>query len=109
MQYRIIKLLYMHPKDSLRQIDVEKYYSLTNPTVTGILSNLERDGWVERRPNPLDARSKVLRLTDKAYEHKEILYSIGDRVEADLTASLDEAEHKQLVSLLKKMLNKQVD
>ena len=104
VQYKIIKLLYRKPPATVRQIDIERYYSLTNPTVTGILQNLQRNGWIERLPNPQDARSKVIRLTRKAEERKEALYHAGEEVERQLTKTLNHKEKAQLITLLNRML-----
>ena len=109
VQYKIIKYLYLHPADSIRQIDIERFYCLTNPTVTGILKNLERDGWIVRRANPKDGRSKIISLTAKAMEYMEAMYGAGDQIETELTAPLLPEEKQQLLILLNKLLSKEND
>ena len=51
-QYKIIKFLYRQPDTAVRQTDIENEFFLTNPTVTGIIQNLEKKGLVQRIPNP---------------------------------------------------------
>ena len=103
-QYKVIKFLYSQPPATVRQIDIEQYFSLRNPTVTGILQNLEKNGWIERIANPNDARSKVISITKKALSQKNKMDSLGDQIESKLTKNLNSTEHKQLISLLKKVL-----
>ena len=104
-QYKVIKFLYANPPASVRQIDIEEHFSLRNPTVTGILQNLEKNGWIERLPNPEDARSKVISVTKKALNLKDEMDNLGDTIESELTKNLSEDEHEELVFLLKKILD----
>lgn len=104
-QYKIMVMLYNYPDKTIRQIDIEEMYSLTNPTVTGIIQNLERKNLIVREQNPDDKRSKVLCLTEKAYKMKEELLSLGETVEKQVTESLTNEEHKELCFLLNKMIN----
>lgn len=104
-QYKIMVMLYNYPDKTIRQIDIEEMYSLTNPTVTGIIQNLERKNLVVREQNLDDKRSKVLCLTEKAYKMKEELLSLGETVEKQITESLTNEEHKELCFLLNKMIN----
>ena len=103
-QYRILKLLLLNPPCSLRQVDVEQHFAIRNPTVTGILQNLEKKGLIERRTNPQDSRSKVICLTGKALAMEALLYQLGDQLEETLTRNLDAKDKKQLIKLLKKMM-----
>lgn len=103
-QYKILMLLYRSQGQLLRQIDIETHFAMTNPTVTGILQNLEKKGLVERIANPDDKRSKLLRLTEKALSMKTELYALGESLETQVTANLSEEEIRQLIELLKKIL-----
>ena len=103
-QFRILKLLLLNPPCSLRQVDVEQLFGIRNPTVTGILQNLEKKGLIERRTNPQDSRSKVICLTEKALAMEALLYQLGSQVEETLTRNLDAKDKKQLTKLLKKMM-----
>lgn len=105
-QYKIIKFLYGHTDTPVRQTDIETSFSLTNPTVTGILQNLEKKGLIQRIPNPEDKRSKLLRLTEKAFSMKEELYQVGESIEAYVTSSLTKTEYDELMRLLQKIENR---
>ena len=40
-QFKVLNLLYARPAFSLRQVDIEDFFQISNPTVTGILRSLE--------------------------------------------------------------------
>ena len=77
-QFKILKYLYDH--EDVIGMDIQNEYSMTNPTVTGILQNMEIGGWIEREPNPNDSRSKIIKLTDKALSKKDELYELGENL-----------------------------
>lgn len=103
-QYKILMMLYRNPDRTVRQADIEEKFSLTNPTVTGIIQNLEKKGLVQRIQNPNDKRSKLLCLTSQAYAIREELDKLGEVLEGQVTERLTEKESEQLCELLKKML-----
>lgn len=103
-QYKILMFLYRNPGKSIRQIDIEKHFSMTNPSVTGIIQNLEKKGLVKRVPNPDDKRSKLLMLTEQAFSMEKELRALGESLEQQVTQNLSEEERQQLILLLNKIL-----
>ncbi len=103
-QFKILKLLLTSPENSVRQVDVERYFSMTNPTVTGLVQKLESKGLLERKVNPDDNRSKILCPTQKTLAMKDLLYQLGDSLEEKLTSVLTPDETEILIRLLKKLL-----
>jgi DNA-binding MarR family transcriptional regulator len=103
-QYKIIKYLYAAPADSVRLVDLEAFYSMTHPAVIDVVKVLEKKGYCERIPNPADARSKILSLTERAYAERGELEALGDEMEEAVTANLDDAERTQLAALLRKLI-----
>lgn len=106
-QFKIVMRLFKEPSGTVRQIDLERYFSMTNPTVTGILQNLEKKGLVERVMNPADGRSKVIMPTKKALDRKEDLFRLADSLERNLTKNLTGEEQVQLAGLLKKVIGEE--
>lgn len=45
--------------------DLEKFFRLSHPTVSGLLSRMEAKGFVELRPDPEDRRVKRILLLEK--------------------------------------------
>lgn len=103
-QYKILMVLFRNPGRPIRQADIETRLSMTNPSVTGIIQNLEKKELVQRIQNPNDKRSKLLSLTPKAIKMKEELFELGESLEKQATANLTEEETQQLTALLKKIL-----
>ena len=101
-QFKILKYLYDH--EDVIGMDIQNEYSMTNPTVTGILQNMEIGGWIEREPNPNDSRSKIIKLTDKALSKKDELYELGENLEKIFTKDLTKYEQEKLLELLNKVM-----
>ena len=105
-QYKILVYLYNAPPMSTRQVDLERAYSMTNPSVTSVLHTLEKKGLINRAENAKDRRSKVISLTHKALDLRDELEAAGDRLEEAFTRNLSSAERSEMVVLLTKMLKK---
>lgn len=103
-QFKILMVLMHAPEGSVRQIDIENKFAMTNPTVTGLVHKLEAKDLVKRMPHPEDKRSKVLALTDRAMAMKEELLALADDLERQMTQNLNHDECEQLAALLLKML-----
>ena len=103
-QYKFLKYLYSAPKDSVRVVDLETEYSMTHPAVIDILKVLEKKGYTQRIVNPEDARSKIVSLTEKAYDEQHELEGLGDKMEESVTKNLSDDEKKEMIRLLHKMM-----
>lgn len=102
-QYRTLMYLSHRPPMTVRQHDIECFFSKSNPAVTGILNNMEQKGLVKRVSNPADARSKVLLVTEKGQELVVRLEQWQGTMDALLTEGMTAEEKAILVTLLKKM------
>lgn len=102
-QYKIMVMLYTNQDKPVRQTDIEENFSMTNPTVTGIIQNLEKKNLVKRVQNPYDKRSKLVVLTDKAISMRKEIAGLGGMLETQVTKNLTNEEYGQLISLLKKI------
>lgn len=105
-QFRILMILYKAPACSVRQADIETAFSMTNPTVTGLINNLEKKGLVQRVENPKDKRSKLLALTEEAESKRMEFIALADSIEREMTDGLSEAEAEVLAGLLMKIIEK---
>lgn len=103
-QFKILKYILWQEAGAVRQIDIENYFAMTNPTVTGLVQNMEKKGLVERVPNPEDKRSKLIRVTDKVRAIEPELMSLGSKLEESFTKNLNEEEKQQMKILLRKMI-----
>ena len=56
--------------------DVEEEFQLSHPTVSGILSRLEKKGFVEFRPDPADRRCKRIYILPKGQECHDRMHKV---------------------------------
>ena len=104
-QYKIIVYLYNTPPASTRQVDLERAFSMTNPSVTSVLNTLVKKGLVYREENPEDRRSNAISLTKKAIDLREELEAAGAQLEEVIAAELTPKERTTMIALLKKILH----
>jgi len=100
------------------QAELSERIGIEAPTLAGVISRMERGGWLERLPCPSDRRKKYLRATPKAEsvwsrmvqcchevrqrategispEHLDILKSTCERIRANLGWPLEELIQQQ--------------
>lgn len=104
-QYKVLMYIYSQESKTARVIDMEREYSITHPTALGLIGQLEKKGFTVRVNNPNDARGKMIALTEKANTMQKELEALGDSVENKLTEHLTDAERKELIALLRKLMN----
>ena len=104
-QYKVLKFLYIQPSRTARVVDLEREFSMTHPTALGLLDQLEKKGFTTRVLNPEDGRGKLIALTEKADAMQEELEALGNAVEEKLTEHLSAEERKELILLLRKLMN----
>ena len=98
-------LIYLSKVDHpVNQRELEKYFRLTNPTVTGLMQRMENKGFIRREMNQADNRSKYIILTPKAMEISNEVRNNLYKVEEDITQSLSQQECAQLRQLLQQVL-----
>ena len=61
-------LLCLQKRGPLRGTDIADFFSQSPRTVTEAIDGLERDGLVERKPDPSDRRAKQIHITDKGVD-----------------------------------------
>lgn len=59
-------LLELWQKDGLSQQELVERADLKQATIANTLARMERDGLITREPNPDDARSRLIMLTEQA-------------------------------------------
>ena len=89
--------------DGATQRDIASVLHVTPPTVSKMLTALERAGLVERRPDAADQRLTRVYLTDAGREReREMGRAVGEYVNATF-ATLSEGERREFVRLLEKL------
>lgn len=89
--------------DGVQQKKLAEQMDITAITLTGLLDRLERDGWVERRPDPDDRRAKRIFLTERVAPVVKRIRALGKDVRETALQGLNENEKEQLMALLVKV------
>ncbi len=77
---------------------------VTSGTMTNRVDRLERQGWVERRPDPGDRRGVLVRLTPAGRDVVDAAMAGLIDQEKSLLGELSPAEQDQLATLLRRLL-----
>ena len=82
--------------------DIEEEFHLSHPTVSGLLSRLEKKGFLEFRPDPQDRRCKRICILEKGLGcHRQILKVIRSNEERILQGFTPE-EQAQFANFLQR-------
>ena len=104
-QQEILFYLGFHEGEPIHQREIEKWFRLKNPTVTGILNRLEEKGFIVRKTKENDKRFRMIELTEKSrclmQEMCEEMWQMDDKIYSCMTAE----ERSQLSGLLERILN----
>lgn len=73
---------------------------MSQPGVTQVITRLERDGLVERRPDPADGRASLVHITDAGRAIGEARYADRSRHLVGLVAELTPDERQALAAAL---------
>ena len=89
--------------DGLLMSDLSQRLMVSNGNITGIIDNLERDGFVERILLPEDRRVRKVRLTDKGRIAFDQMALTHETWITDWLSSLSAEEQQVLYTLLGKL------
>ncbi|MBE3014691.1 MarR family transcriptional regulator [Microbispora sp. NEAU-D428] len=79
-----------------RLAELAEAAQVSKQTVGSIVDQLERSGYVQRVPDPSDARARLVQVTAKGRELIEIGIPVLDAIEADWEAHLGKARMREL-------------
>ena len=89
---------------ALSQKALAKWAKVEQPTMAQMLSRMERDGLVQRMPDPEDKRASLISLTEATLEKLPVGRAILRQGNSEMTKGLTEDEIATLVSLLRRVL-----
>ncbi len=85
--------------------DIEEAFQLSHPTVSGLLSRLEKKGFIEFRPDESDRRCKRIYLLDKGKELDETMHSTILATEARLVQDFTQEEKELFAQFLTRAIH----
>lgn len=98
-QTLIIEFLY-NQGGQATQKEIEEHMRVSHPTVVGIISRLEKNGFVICFMEGKNRRKKIVRATDKALNMISIMHIETRKKEKELTKSLSDSEVTELRRML---------
>ena len=76
-------LIPLYEEDGLRMGELARRARLSKQTMTDLVRRLERDGLVERRPDPADARASLVSLSARSQAFRPVAEATLRRLDAD--------------------------
>ncbi len=96
-------LLPLFEEDGLRLGELAARARLAKQTMTTMVRLLERDGLVERRPDPGDGRATRVFLTGRAAEFQPVAEQVLEQLDRVVAQTLGRANAQQLATNLKEI------
>jgi DNA-binding MarR family transcriptional regulator len=91
------------------QLKLGATLGLDKTTLTTVLDRLERDGFVQRRPDPTDRRVRIPEITDAGRDLQRKVDHDVRLVEADWLRVLEPDERRTLETALRKLVESGAD
>lgn len=96
-------LIAIYEEEGIPPSKLAQKTALDRATTTGLLDRLERDGWIERRPDPKDRRAWRIFLTPKSTKHRRAIQDIFEQTNREYLSRFSAAEWKKIQSLLNRL------
>ena len=105
IQGLVLDYLFRNRETDVFQKDLEEYLEIKGSSVTSILDNLEKNGYVRREAVDYDGRLKKLAITEKAYSIEEDIVERVNGYMYSLFRGIPEEEREVFYSVLCKMID----
>ncbi|MCA2210628.1 MarR family winged helix-turn-helix transcriptional regulator [Nocardia rosealba] len=93
------QLLALYEQEGISQQQLCEKVRIDQSTMAHTLKRMERDGLVERTPDPADGRRALIHLTDRSRRLRPALEAAAREVNALATAGFSDAEREELLRL----------
>jgi DNA-binding MarR family transcriptional regulator len=97
-------LLPLFEEDGLRMGELARRARLSKQTMTDLVRRLEREGLVERRADPADARASVIFLTARSRAFEPVAAGVLAELDRLVRARLDGEHVEELKTALRELL-----
>ena len=79
--------------------------AVEQPTIAATLSRMERDGLIERNPDPSDRRSALISLTPHAMEKVTVVREVLAGLNAHVRIDIPDDDYRVFISVLNTIIN----
>jgi DNA-binding MarR family transcriptional regulator len=97
-------LIPLFEEDGLRQGELARRARLSKQTMTEMVRRLERDGLVERRPDPADARASLIFLTRRSRHFEPLAASVLADLDSLVRARLGDERLGDVKDALRRLM-----
>ena len=97
-------LLALWLEDGLKANELGKRAGLEPSTMTGLLDRMERDGLVERRPDPKDRRAHKIHLTDGGFNARKPATTVVSETLDKVFSTISEKDIETTKTVLRTIL-----
>ena len=97
-------LLMLWEGEGVTQAQLTARLVVEQPTMANTLKRMERDGLIERIPDPEDRRQARIYLTPRGRELEEVLTGSAREVNAVALAGLSTEESQQFLALMRRVV-----
>lgn len=101
---QFMTLLPLWEQDGMTQAELTRALDVEQATMANTLSRMERDGLIERRPSPQDARARTVHLTDRARALKDPAQAAAETVNARAVGDMDADTRAALLAQMRAMI-----
>lgn len=102
---RALGYFYRNRNRDIFQKDFEKEFDIRRSTASCILSLMEKNGLIERKSVPSDARLKKIVLTEKALQLHQMVDDAFCKMEEDISQGITDEEKQTLFNIIEKINN----
>ncbi|HEY3013487.1 MAG TPA: MarR family transcriptional regulator [Nocardioides sp.] len=89
--------------DGTRLTTLAEQAQVTKQTAGFLVDQLEKAGYVERGPDPSDARARLVRIAERGQRAIEASAGVVAEVDAEWRAHLGHASYEEMVTALEKL------
>ena len=100
-QWRV--LVHLAGREGINQKALAEILELDTVTLGRHIDNLERDGWLERRPDPADRRAWLLFLADASRPTLAQMEELALQTKCTALQGLNEIEQRQFFDLMSRV------
>lgn len=107
-QSRLVCFIVKNSDKDLFQRDIESAFNIRRSSVTNLIQQLEKKGFIKRESVDNDARLKKIILTEKSIKADKIATERFDEIENKMTKNLTKEEKSILFNIIDK-INKNME
>ena len=97
----ILQVLFI--EDGVSQIELANSLAKDTPNITRMLDVMEKNGLIERRPDPDDRRKHLIFLTNKTRKMKEELFLTSSSIQGKIFKNISKNDVKKFKNMLEHM------